>query len=74
MLLCHNSGGCRSGSASHTGANTRYSMLRRCRDPEKCTFIVTDKSLPGDSVAAMVGDVNLYLNDPDDRHRAEIEV
>lgn len=49
-------------------------MLRRCRDPEKCTFIVTDKSLPGDSVAAMVGDVNLYLNDPDDRHRAEIEV
>lgn len=50
-------------------------------DPLKCTFIVLDKErivgefLHGDPHAeAMVGDVNLYMNDMDDRTTAEIEI
>jgi hypothetical protein len=46
-------------------------------DPDKCTFILLDKerwrgTLPDTN--AMVGDVNLYWNDPDDAGHAEIEV
>lgn len=54
--------------------HTCCSVLKWFRDPEKCTFIVIDRSMPGDHIAAMVGDVNLYLNDPEDSHHAEIEV
>ncbi|WOK95465.1 hypothetical protein Cni_G04172 [Canna indica] len=51
------------------------------QDPLKHTFIVLDKQLirggfvPGDPhVEAMIGDVNIYMNDPDDLHMAEIEI
>ncbi|CAD5192152.1 GCN5-related N-acetyltransferase 9-like isoform X1 [Musa acuminata AAA Group] len=51
------------------------------QDPLKHTFILLDKQLiqggfvPGDPhVEAMVGDVNIYMNDPDDLHIAEIEI
>ena len=48
------------------------------RDEKKCTFIVlrkSDASTVGPaSVASMVGDVNLYFNDHDDAHAAEIEI
>lgn len=37
-------------------------------DPQKCTFILLSKE------RQMIGDVNLFLNDPDDYHAAEIEV
>ncbi|XP_039115221.1 N-acetyltransferase 9-like protein isoform X2 [Dioscorea cayenensis subsp. rotundata] len=51
------------------------------QDPKKHTFIVLDKDLlrgefiegdPHDE--AMVGDVNIYMNDPDDLQLAEIEI
>ncbi|KAA0059184.1 N-acetyltransferase 9-like protein [Cucumis melo var. makuwa] len=51
------------------------------QDPKKQTFIVLDKELvegtfihgnPG--VEAMVGDVNLYMNDLDDSRLAEVEI
>lgn len=46
-------------------------------DPNKCTFILLDKSRwngehPG--IEAMAGDVNLYWNDHDRPHVVEIEV
>ncbi|XP_022136165.1 N-acetyltransferase 9-like protein isoform X2 [Momordica charantia] len=51
------------------------------QDPKKQTFIVLDKELVegkfihGDpAVEAMVGDVNLYMNDVDDSLLAEIEI
>ncbi|CAI9759884.1 unnamed protein product [Fraxinus pennsylvanica] len=51
------------------------------QDPLKQTFIVLDKELvvgdfiPGDPhVEAMVGDVNIYMNDMDDPQMAEIEI
>lgn len=51
------------------------------QDPNKHTFIVLDKQLlegefvHGDAhVEAMVGDVNIYMNDPDNLHVAEIEI
>ncbi|XP_065875630.1 GCN5-related N-acetyltransferase 9 isoform X4 [Euphorbia lathyris] len=51
------------------------------QDPLKRTFIVLDKELVqgdfahGDShIEAMVGDVNIYMNDLDDRQMAEIEI
>ncbi|XP_022847658.1 N-acetyltransferase 9-like protein [Olea europaea var. sylvestris] len=51
------------------------------QDPLKRTFIVLDKELvvgdfiPGDPhVEAMVGDVNIYMNDMDDPQMAEIEI
>ncbi|XP_060672580.1 GCN5-related N-acetyltransferase 9 isoform X2 [Ziziphus jujuba] len=51
------------------------------QDPFKRTFIVLDKHLVvgdfthGDPhVEAMVGDVNIYMNDPDDPQMAEIEI
>ncbi|XP_057955575.1 GCN5-related N-acetyltransferase 9 isoform X2 [Malania oleifera] len=50
-------------------------------DPNKQTFIVLDKQMivgdfvHGDPhVEAMVGDVNLYMNDLDDPHLGEIEI
>ncbi|XBH57667.1 GCN5-related N-acetyltransferase 9 [Aegilops tauschii subsp. strangulata] len=50
-------------------------------DPLKHTFIVLDKELiEGDFVVgnphteAMIGDVNIYMNDPDDLELAEIEI
>lgn len=44
-------------------------------DPKKCTFIVSAKdSFADNAFAAMIGDVNLFLNDRDDPSIAEIEV
>ncbi|XP_078430052.1 acyl-CoA N-acyltransferases (NAT) superfamily protein [Wolffia australiana] len=51
-------------------------------DPRKHTFIVLDKKriretglVRGDPhIEAMVGDVNIYVNDPDDPQTAEIEI
>ena len=50
-------------------------------DEKKCTFIIVcagkdrTASVRGPaSVSAMVGDVNLYFNDHDDAHAAEIEI
>lgn len=51
-------------------------------DEDKCTFIVLHKT-PGvaegsgsisDELAAMVGDVNLFFNDSDAPHTAEVEI
>ncbi|GFY66396.1 n-acetyltransferase 9-like protein [Trichonephila inaurata madagascariensis] len=46
-------------------------------DDDKCTFIVLDKEVlkeTEDEVESMIGDVNLYLNDPDNANGAEIEI
>ena len=47
-------------------------------DADKCTFIVLGPPLAcefADSeIERMAGDVNLFLNDTDDAHAAEIEV
>lgn len=43
-------------------------------DPDKNTFILLDRSLPGDLGGAMAGDVNLYWNDAENPRWAEIEV
>ncbi|XP_043688752.1 N-acetyltransferase 9-like protein [Telopea speciosissima] len=59
-----------------------YDMhLSWTQDPNKHTFIVLDKQLVvgeffhGDPhVEAMVGDVNIYMNDLDDAQTAEIEI
>lgn len=56
-----------------------YEMqLSWLNDENKCTFIVLCRELyeetERDEVASMVGDVNLFLNDIDNRYRAEIEV
>lgn len=59
-----------------------YQMhLSWTHDPNKHTFIVLDKELidggfvHGDPhVEAMAGDVNIYMNDPDNLHVAEIEI
>ena len=44
----------------------------------ECTFIILDKSLLGnaheDEIQSMVGDVNLFFNDHDDPHSAELEI
>ncbi|KAJ0973633.1 hypothetical protein J5N97_015598 [Dioscorea zingiberensis] len=51
------------------------------QDPRKHTFIVLDKQLLREEFVeghpheeAMVGDVNIYMNDPDDLQLAEIEI
>ncbi|XP_062150740.1 GCN5-related N-acetyltransferase 9 isoform X2 [Alnus glutinosa] len=58
-----------------------HMQLSWTQDPQKQTFIVLDKEMVvgefihGDPhVEAMVGDVNLYMNDLDDPHMAEIEI
>ena len=47
-------------------------------DQQKCTFIILDKALPdtpgvSTTGGAMCGDVNLFFNDFEDPHAAEIE-
>ncbi|KAL3877129.1 hypothetical protein ACJMK2_034882 [Sinanodonta woodiana] len=54
-------------------------MQRNWReDDNKCTFIVLDIELykmdTANEIDAMVGDVNLFFNDPDDPSSAEIEI
>lgn len=59
-----------------------YAMqLTWTQDPHKQTFIVLDKQLiVGEflhgqpQIQAMVGDVNIYMNDPEDHLLAEIEI
>ena len=61
-----------------------YEMQQKwLRDEDKCTFIVLNKyqyentNLSDDTekeVVAMVGDVNLFFNNEEDRHEAELEV
>ncbi|KAJ1982406.1 N-acetyltransferase 9 [Dimargaris xerosporica] len=56
-----------------------YDMQRQWRkDDDKCTFIVIARSDPTrgfvrDSDTMMIGDVNLFFNDPDDLGTCEIE-
>lgn len=44
----------------------------------ECTFIILDKSAlnkpTDDEIQSMVGDVNLFFNDTDDPHSAELEI
>jgi dipeptidyl aminopeptidase/acylaminoacyl peptidase/chloramphenicol 3-O-phosphotransferase/RimJ/RimL family protein N-acetyltransferase len=62
--------------------DAEYAMQRSwSADPEKLTFIILDrvdheaeKSVPADIVAPMVGDVNLFFNDPDDPSVCEMEI
>ncbi|CAF0813723.1 unnamed protein product [Adineta ricciae] len=46
-------------------------------DQDKCTFIILSKELfdeTHDEIKSMIGDVNLFLNDPDDLHCGEVEI
>ncbi|XP_069123084.1 N-acetyltransferase 9-like protein [Argopecten irradians] len=59
-----------------------YQMQQSWRqDEDKCTFIILDLDVYSksgkeneDEIAAMVGDVNLFFNDEDNKHSAEIEI
>lgn len=47
------------------------------KDDDKCTFIVLCKQIHSnntDTITSMVGDVNLFLNNCDDKSEAELEV
>jgi len=45
------------------------------QDENKCTFILLDRTLCDENeIEAMVGDVNLFFNNPDNNKEAEVEV
>lgn len=53
-----------------------YNMQKLWKeDPKKCTFIVLAAQADPDSeLDSMVGDVNLFMNDHDNKFNAEIEI
>lgn len=55
-----------------------YQMQKRWhQDQDKCTFIILDKSIfteTENEIEAMVGDTNLFFNEPDQPNTAEVEI
>ncbi|KAL2920211.1 hypothetical protein HK105_200279 [Polyrhizophydium stewartii] len=58
-----------------------YAMCESWReDNDKCTFIVLSRDMPANrhgpmsAIAGMIGDVNLFFNDTDNRGSAEVEL
>jgi RimJ/RimL family protein N-acetyltransferase len=60
-----------------------YNMQQSWReDPKKCTFIVLSKQdspnneceLPENEIDYMIGDVNMFFNDYENPHAAELEI